>query len=692
MGNLNGMADDIVNVRDFGATGDPNQDATEAVEAAIEAADGKTLYFPAGTYNLASWDKYDSPTLTAPTTIYGDGRDSVDIVAGSRFPLADIEADFTMRDLGFTNFGNVVMARQDASYDIDRVEISNIRLDDSSSLFEATTTIRENPNVQDDVVFGDGSLGDLVIRDVVADGHSDFHQDWMRFVKVYAPFDNVAITDVDVTNAINDVIYIGEELNSKTGSSTPEFPPEFGDVRISDATIDGVVSRDSGEIHGISLRYIHEAFIQNTKVHNLDHAGGGDLEAVYLKVGRFDIDGLDILDGTDAGSDGALSIKKGGGTIANSVIRQSSLEGQGIFIADPEFSMSNTAVENFDIGVNIKNPAGYEGPTTFTFTDSLIAARNPIRNESGDVDVDLRNTELKTIAGGNYEFSDDYGTESGDADSGSTGGGTAAAAAPVSDVELLEGESATLAGGAVIDDRHGGFSGTGYIDFGADPVDRATWTIDLAEAGSFDLAFGYANGGAAGRELVLEIDGRQVDTLPFDVTGGWSSWGTQNVTGTIDLDAGTHDITLRMDSTGGPNVDFLRLDRESPGTTRYEAEAAELRGPVVDDVHGGFSGSAYVDFQNASNDSVSWTVDAGSSGSYDLELLYALGANETRTAELRVNGNVVTSELDFTDTGAWDSWGSVTERVGLDAGSNTVELVATGDSGPNVDALDVMIA
>lgn len=51
---------DVVNVKDFGAVGDGVTNDTAAIQASFVAANGQTVYFPSGVYNLAS--AYAAPT------------------------------------------------------------------------------------------------------------------------------------------------------------------------------------------------------------------------------------------------------------------------------------------------------------------------------------------------------------------------------------------------------------------------------------------------------------------------------------------------------------------------------------------------------------------------------------------------------------------------------------------------------
>ncbi len=56
------IADNVVNAKDFGAVGNNVADDTAALQAALNAAQGNTLFIPAGSYKVTS-------ALTVPKNI-----------------------------------------------------------------------------------------------------------------------------------------------------------------------------------------------------------------------------------------------------------------------------------------------------------------------------------------------------------------------------------------------------------------------------------------------------------------------------------------------------------------------------------------------------------------------------------------------------------------------------------------------
>jgi poly(3-hydroxybutyrate) depolymerase len=123
-------------------------------------------------------------------------------------------------------------------------------------------------------------------------------------------------------------------------------------------------------------------------------------------------------------------------------------------------------------------------------------------------------------------------------------------------------------------------------------------------------------------------------------------------------------------------------------TTTYQAESAARSGAIVANANGGYTGTGYVDYQNASNDYIEWTVNVLAEGQYTLDFRYAL-ISGSRPLALRINGAVANASLAFPSTASWTIWKSVTTTVTLKAGSNTVRTTAIGSSGANIDSLKV---
>jgi rhamnogalacturonan endolyase len=129
----------------------------------------------------------------------------------------------------------------------------------------------------------------------------------------------------------------------------------------------------------------------------------------------------------------------------------------------------------------------------------------------------------------------------------------------------------------------------------------------------------------------------------------------------------------------------------SSNETILEAEHATLTNAFLETLHSGYTGSGYVNYDNAPGGSIQWTVQSSSAGNVTLEFRYANGTTGNRPGDVAVNGSVVHSNVAFNGTGAWNNWQSSSVQVNLQAGTNTVRLTGTGaEGGANIDHLKVI--
>ncbi|NDP28850.1 MAG: carbohydrate-binding protein [Flavobacterium sp.] len=120
----------------------------------------------------------------------------------------------------------------------------------------------------------------------------------------------------------------------------------------------------------------------------------------------------------------------------------------------------------------------------------------------------------------------------------------------------------------------------------------------------------------------------------------------------------------------------------------YQAEYAEFVGPVEVSNQPGFFGTGFLDYTNASNDFVKWTINVNAAGTYELSVRYAL-ASGNRPLKMSINDEVRIPSITFPTTGSWSNWSFYKTNQSLNAGNNTIALTAIGGSGPNVDQIAI---
>lgn len=113
--------------------------------------------------------------------------------------------------------------------------------------------------------------------------------------------------------------------------------------------------------------------------------------------------------------------------------------------------------------------------------------------------------------------------------------------------------------GFIIDNKHNGFTGEGFIDFNPNvPGGYVEWIVNMPVAGEFILDFRYAHAGGSERPAEVSINGDVIEELPFPPTGDWAGWINQSFT--AELDKGKSVIRLSATGAeGGGNIDHLRI-------------------------------------------------------------------------------------------------------------------------------------
>jgi hypothetical protein len=198
-----------------------------------------------------------------------------------------------------------------------------------------------------------------------------------------------------------------------------------------------------------------------------------------------------------------------------------------------------------------------------------------------------------------------------------------------------------------------------------------------------------------------EADGSYVVALFNTGTSGsstasvdWTQVGFSGSAQVTDLWSGSDKGTIANSYSATLRPGETRLIRATPTsatTTRYEAENAAISaGGTVDTNHQNYSGTGFVNTENATGAYVEWTVTSGAARTATLAIRYANGTTTDRPADVSVNGTTVSAGRSFPGTGSWDTWADNRLTVSLPAGTSTVRVAATTANGDaNLDYLDV---
>ena len=119
----------------------------------------------------------------------------------------------------------------------------------------------------------------------------------------------------------------------------------------------------------------------------------------------------------------------------------------------------------------------------------------------------------------------------------------------------------------------------------------------------------------------------------------------------------------------------------------FEAEEGVISDGLIESNYPGFTGTGFVNLANAAGTYLELTFSIPETGTWNIYFHYANGKTENRPCEIRVDGSVVNSSLDFPATGEWTDWAySVALSLDLEAGDHVMRITGTTSvSAPNLD-------
>lgn len=252
--------------------------------------------------------------------------------------------------------------------------------------------------------------------------------------------------------------------------------------------------------------------------------------------------------------------------------------------------------------------------------------------------------------------------------------------ATVSSIDEYEAEGAQLDGPVVVlasdDDRNA--SGDGFVDFEGSGDQTITWTVEVNEAGSYEVGIRYALAATkADRPLGLTINGADGGQIEFvgQSNEAEDDWFYQDAL--VNLRAGSNTITVTAPGGVGPNIDLLRISSSDTGFVPVYADATD--GSRIELESGG---SARV--VNELTADFYFSVDTD--GHYRLDLAANTGAADGGSLALTLNGQPVSAVAypgvgDAGEEGLW---------VELQAGQQyNLRVVSAVAGASDIDYLDV---
>ena len=125
----------------------------------------------------------------------------------------------------------------------------------------------------------------------------------------------------------------------------------------------------------------------------------------------------------------------------------------------------------------------------------------------------------------------------------------------------------------------------------------------------------------------------------------------------------------------------------SQTTIIIQAEVADtINTGSVDINHTGYTGSGFLNLENADGTYAVYIIDLPGGGPFEASIIFSNGSGADRTMDVIINDTLVQEDITFPFTVDWDTWDTVTFSASLITGENIIKLIGTGASGaPNLD-------
>ncbi|MBT2696566.1 carbohydrate-binding protein [Bacillus sp. ISL-40] len=221
-------------------------------------------------------------------------------------------------------------------------------------------------------------------------------------------------------------------------------------------------------------------------------------------------------------------------------------------------------------------------------------------------------------------------------------------------------------------------------DFGKKDEDQIIWTVDVPDAGTYNVSLKYGHDNGDSPEGKLSLNNQIVNNaITFNEKTGWGNpVAIKNLS--LDLEKGTNQIKLQLNTNDlWLNVDSIVIKKDL-FEKEYEAEDAELISCKVDKI-------GHVYNFDTDGDFIKFTVNEDQAGTYPIKFGYGVESVAVNR-HMYVNNELAFDSIKFEPTGGWESFENSKEiQVPLKAGENKVVLKVEGanDTGGKVDYMMV---
>jgi polygalacturonase len=596
----------VLNVKDYGATGNGSTNDTSAINKAIAAANatsgGATVHFPAGTYKSANSIHMMSNVtldLDSGATIMGasgtgydkaesNPYDSFQDYGHSHFHDAMIWGD-RLTNIGFTGAGTIdggghLITGNPGSGQADKI----ISLTRCNGLTFTNITLRRGghfaalingcTNVVADhfkiLTSSDRDAWNIISTTNVTITNSDIqgNDDAIVFKSDYAlgaklPNGHVRVSDTHASAGCCNALMFGSE----TCGDFTDYVFERINITGANKSGLGMVSMD-----GANITDVHYKDITMTNVASPIMEKVGTRRRCGNSPGVGHISDITYENVTGVGKSSpqyspTLWGESGGNRISNITFTNVNLTVPGGHGSTSTGVPSNNATDYNPNSIGTRPAYGWyiHNANNVTFTNSSVrfnsgdARPAVIANADSTVHFDHFTAQRSTgsadmlfqsVSG--YCVSNSANTAGGALRVSATGSTEDCTVTPPPPGTRFEAESGTCQG--TIDNNHTGFSGTGFCNLTNAVGSTLQLTANADTAGPTNLTVRFANGTTTARPMTLTVNGTAAGTITFPSTSTWEAWTSLTVPVTLAAGANTLVFTSTT-ADGGPNLDYVEI-------------------------------------------------------------------------------------------------------------------------------------
>lgn len=220
----------------------------------------------------------------------------------------------------------------------------------------------------------------------------------------------------------------------------------------------------------------------------------------------------------------------------------------------------------------------------------------------------------------------------------------------------------------------------------------AGWNSTLAPGASATFGF-QANGTAATAKVNGSLCGATTSSAASSVATS-SATSTPKSSSSVVSSSSKSSSSVVSSSVASSKASSVTSSAASSATESswlFEENAVGFcnNSGLIDTKHTGYTGTGFVDSENAVGASITWSITAASAKTYSAQIRFGNGGTAARRAAIVVN-DVQIKVLDFPTNSNWTQWQAVNVDVPLKAGTNSIKLVAeTADGLANIDSIRV---